>query len=85
MAICTWRSKAIKEVAWLAKECRHFELEIFVLVQVVTHTLVKSHNTFIHFIDTLVQLKVLLFNEAHLHKCRLVTGFESGMRFDQIL
>lgn len=62
MAICTRLSEAIEESSRFAKERCHLQLQVLVLVQVITHALVKGSNAFVHLLDSLVQLKVLLFD-----------------------
>ena len=85
MAIGTGLSEAVKESSRFAKKCGDFKLQVLVLVQVLSHTLIKSCHTFIDLLDPLVQLEVLLFHQAHLHQSCLITCLQGLVRLNQIL
>ena len=85
MSICSGHCEAVEESARLTKESCYFKFQVLLGVKILTHAQISLAERVVESLDALIELEVLLFDEAHLHQGGLVAGFKSRIRLNQTL
>lgn len=85
VSIRSGQSEAVEESARLAEESCYFKFQVLLGVKILTHAQISLAERVVETLDALIQLEVLLFDEAHLHQGSLVAGFKSRIGLDQTL
>ena len=85
VSIRSGHREAVKESARLAKESCYFKFQVLLGVKILAHAQISLAERVVESLDALIELEVLLFDEAHLHKGGLVAGFKSWVGLNQTL
>ena len=76
MALGARHGQTVEERARLAEECSDLQLQVFLRVKIFAHAQISLAERVVKSLDSLVELEVLFFYEAHLHEGSLVARFK---------